>query len=111
MATTTQQTGKNGTAAASAEDIEAQITQLREDIAALTRSVGNFGAAKADGYKAKVNSAASDAMAASQTAVNALRAELEGAEKTVIDQVRAKPLQAIGIAAAAGFLLAVLSRR
>lgn len=98
-------------AGASAQDIDAEIARLREDIASLARSVQTYGSAKSDEVKARASRAGSDIAAASQDALDQLRQEFEDVERQLTGQIRRHPVQSIGIAAGVGFLLAFLMRR
>lgn len=92
-------------------DIEKQLQQLREDLAALARSVAAAGSNKADDLKHKAKRASNDAMDASAQALDSARAQFQSIERDVERQIRTKPLQSVAIAAGIGFLFALLSRR
>lgn len=87
-------------------DFEAQLKSLRADLAALAATVTARGAEQASDYKAKVKDMASNAMGASQEAIKHLGDDLKVFEQRVETQVRERPVRSLGIAAAAGFLLA-----
>jgi len=97
--------------APSVEDLEDQITELRREISALTKNIAAFGTAKVDDYKAGIDRLASDAMNASLNAFSTAKDEAISLEESFEEQVRARPLQAIGIAVGVGFLAALLTRR
>jgi ElaB/YqjD/DUF883 family membrane-anchored ribosome-binding protein len=92
-------------------DVERQLQQLREDIAALAKAVAAAGLNKADDLKSKAKRASNDAMDASAQMMDAARAQAMSMEKDLERQIRTKPLQAVAIAAGLGFLFALLSRR
>jgi len=98
-------------AAPSVEDLEDQITELRREIAALTKNIGAFGASKVDDYKDGIDRLAADAVNASLNAFSSAKQEAISLEESFDEQVRARPLQAIGIAVGVGFLAALLTRR
>ena len=98
-------------AAPSVEDLEEQITELRREIAALTKNIAAFGSAKVDDYRAGIDRLAADAVNASLNAFGTAKEEAISLEESFEEQVRARPLQAIGIAAGVGFLAALLTRR
>lgn len=112
-------TGKPATASAgkpandtvSASDIEADIERIRGDIASLAGSLKRYGADKTDEYKERATTAGQDLTKMSQDALNDLTKELKNYERALSSQVRSHPLQALGIAAGVGFLLAALVRR
>ncbi|WP_269586106.1 DUF883 family protein [Roseibium sp. Sym1] len=95
----------------SASEIENDIERIREDIAALAGSLKKYGAGKSDEYKERASSAGQDLTRMSQDALNDLTTELKGYERALTSEVRRHPLQALGIAAGVGFLVAALVRR
>jgi len=96
-----------------ASTIEQDIERLRGDIAALAKSITNYGSGKTGEYKMRASKAGRDLAKSSQEALDSLSKELAGLEETVSTRVREKPLQSLGIAAGVGFLLAAMwsSRR
>lgn len=103
-------------------DIEAQLAQLTADLGKLSRTVAGLGAggAAAAGDQAaqlKQQIAAharslGEAVAArSEAAGSAAREGLLSAEGRVEERVRAHPLAALGIAAGLGFVAALLAKR
>lgn len=102
---------KNNGISPSVEDLEAQVADLRKEIAALTKNIAAFGSAKMSDYKAGADRLASDAVEASLNALSSARAEAVSLEESFEEQVRARPLQSIGIAVGVGFLAALLTRR
>jgi ElaB/YqjD/DUF883 family membrane-anchored ribosome-binding protein len=92
-------------------DIELQLQQLREDIAALARTVAAAGSNKAEDLKTKARRASNDAMDASAQMMDAAKAQAMSMERDLERQIRTKPLQSVAIAAGVGFLFALLSRR
>lgn len=103
--------GRNGSGSASSRDIEAQLQQLRDDIAVLARSAASAGSDKASQYRGKVRRATSDAADASLHMVEAAREQALSMEKDLERQIRTNPIQAVAIAAGVGFLLALMTRR
>nr|CAD6407368.1 hypothetical protein REQ54_00261 [Rhizobium sp. Q54] len=98
-------------ASSSRGDIEAQLQQLRDDIAALARSVAAVGADKADDYRSRVRKATNDATDASMQMVEAAREQALSLEKDLERKIRTNPVQAVAMAAGVGFLIALLARR
>src|SRR5690606_13716535 len=83
----------------SSNDIESQIQQLREDIAALASTMAAVGSEKADDYRRKVKRAKSDAADASLQMVEQARDQVLSLEKDLERKIRTNPLQAIAMAA------------
>lgn len=101
----------NGAGAASTKDIELQLQQLRDDISNLAKTVAAVGNDKASELKGKARRAANDAADASLNAVEAAREQAASLERDLERQIRLKPIQSVAIAAGAGFLFALLTRR
>ncbi|GAB4576867.1 MAG: hypothetical protein Tsb0019_02700 [Roseibium sp.] len=95
----------------SAREIEADIERIRGDIASLAGSLKKYGAGKSDEYKSRATAAGQDLTKMSQDALSDLMTELKGYERALSTEVRRHPLQALGIAAGVGFLVAALVRR
>ena len=96
---------------ASRSDIEAQLQQLRDDIANLARTVAAVGSDKAGDYRNRVRKATNDATDVSMQMVEAARDQALSLEKDLEGKIRTNPLQAVAMAAGVGFLIALLVRR
>ncbi|AJY45821.1 DUF883 family protein [Martelella endophytica] len=92
-------------------DIQAQIDQLRGDIANLTKLIGDLGSEKASQARARAEKLRDDATKAGQEAYDRARDEALSMEEDLEDRIRMKPLQSILIAAGVGFLAALFTRR
>lgn len=92
-------------------DVEDRFEELRNEIAALTRTLASFGATKVDGYRAGIDRLAADAIANSSKAFENARSEAMSLEQGLEAQIRSRPLQAVGVAVCIGFLAALLTRR
>lgn len=110
-ATATKTTAKRTSTGEPATDIERQIARLRSDIAGLGEAVANYGSAKAGQYRASAAGTAENISAQTREALDAAKAELARIESRFEGSIRANPLQAVGIAVAAGFLAALIMRR
>lgn len=95
----------------SSDDIEAQLAQLRDDVASLAETLATFGAERAQSYKRRAGALAEDAAEMSRDAVRTAKAEFNEMERSLEESIRSKPLQAVGIAAGIGFVAALLTRR
>lgn len=109
--TATASAGKPANDTVSAREIEEDIERIRGDIASLAGSLKKYGADKTDEYKTRATTAGQDLTKMSQDALNELTKELQTYERALTSQVRRHPLQALGIAAGVGFLVAALVRR
>lgn len=96
---------------AGVEDIEKQLEKLSADVAALTSALASFGNGKAGEVTDQAKRLADSLSERSAVAVADVKGRLVSAEGDLEDQIRRYPLAALGIAAGAGFLAALLSRR
>lgn len=94
-----------------AAEVSAQLAQLREDLANLASSVKALGAGVSSEVKARASRVADEAIAAGEETVDNVRNEIQSINDSLVYQVQKNPLQALGIAAAAGFLIAIVTRR
>ncbi|KXF76199.1 hypothetical protein ATN84_14970 [Paramesorhizobium deserti] len=85
-------------------DLQAQIAQLKEDIAGLTAAIGNLGSEKMHKAKRRAAETYESAYHSGEDAVTELRDQLS-------QTARERPLTTIAAAAGVGFLLALLARR
>jgi ElaB/YqjD/DUF883 family membrane-anchored ribosome-binding protein len=102
-----QQSIESGDAA----EVAAQLAQLREDLANLAKSVKALGVGTSAEIKNQALRITDDAIAASSEVAHNVRNELSTLNQNVTEQVQKNPLQSLGIAVAAGFVLALLSRK
>jgi ElaB/YqjD/DUF883 family membrane-anchored ribosome-binding protein len=100
-----------GESSSASRDVEVQIHQLRDDIAALARSVAAVGNEKASEVRGKAKRAANDAADASMQMVESAREQAKNWERDLERQIRTSPLQSVAIAAGVGFLFALMTRR
>ena len=101
----------NGSAAIDELDLESRLGELRLEMDRITQNLADFGATKVDDYKAGIDKLVADAVSASLNAVQSAKSEAVSIERQFENQIKARPLQAIGIAVAVGFAAALLSRR
>jgi len=95
----------------SGADIEAQLSQLREDVSTLAKSVGALGAAKTASLKRGAKKRLDGIGEASDEAIAALGQQVTEMEQQIAGHVRERPLTALGVAAGVGFLIALMLRR
>ncbi|WP_127599874.1 DUF883 family protein [Nitratireductor alexandrii] len=101
----------NGSAPPSAEQLEEQIAQLKSDISELAKTIGALGAHTAGTAKSRVARTGDAVAALPHEAVNMLRTDIELLERKLKAGVKRSPWRALGLAAGAGFLLALAARR
>lgn len=112
MATAKTARPENGAKTTATEaDLEADIRQLREDIAKLAEQIQKTGQ---HGYGA-ARRAATDGVdqlrAQGEAALEGLKTSAKDIEEQLISSVKEKPITALAIAAGIGYFLAILNRR
>jgi ElaB/YqjD/DUF883 family membrane-anchored ribosome-binding protein len=110
-ATATKPAKRRANATKAAAELESGIARLRDEIAGLRQTVTNYGAAKAGQYRDGAAHAAESVSSHALETMEAARVGLARLEGRFSGKVRSNPLQALGIAVAAGFLAALVMRR
>ncbi len=90
--------------------LEDQMTQLQDDLQAITHTLTRMGEQRVDEVRQGVKSEARHLMKSGQKAVADAEDEFGQLEKQIKDTIREKPLTAVAGAIALGFLFAVLTR-
>lgn len=108
MARTATRNGAEGNFKA---DIETHARKIRKDISALADSFAVAGGTLADDAKANAGAKADELRQLSEDTVRELRDQLADVEKQIGTQFRERPFTSLALAAAVGFLLAVMMRR
>ncbi|WP_417587777.1 glycine zipper domain-containing protein [Pararhodobacter oceanensis] len=92
-------------------DVAQQMAVLREDIAALTATVTEYGKAQGEALKASAGAKAAGLAETGANAAGALKAQAEKSYSDAEEAVRGNPAAAVGIAAGVGFLVGMLTAR
>lgn len=92
-------------------DIEADIRQLREDIAALAKQVAATGEQSFTAARRAAVDGVAQLREQSEATFDTLRAGARDVEAEVLRSVREKPVTALAIAAGVGYLVALFTRR
>ncbi|GGG64904.1 hypothetical protein GCM10011415_09530 [Salipiger pallidus] len=93
------------------ESLNDQIKNLREDLSSLAELVGEIGSRRGKEAKARFEAKAGETRAKGEDMLHEAGRRYADYEDQAIDQIRSNPFQAVGIAAAAGFLLGYLNSR
>lgn len=109
MAATSKSTRSNSNPAV--DDIAERAARIRDDLAALGEALAGAGAMQSGVAREAAEHKIDELMQSGEKMVSELADHYARAEKKVTTSVREKPLQALGIAVAAGFLAAILFRR
>ena len=100
-----------GKTAPKSEDIEAQVTQIRDDIATLTRLLGELAGAKVDEAKGLALDEAEAVVGRARKTAEAARDRAQGAAHSIESYIEEKPVQSAMIALVAGRFIGLLTRR
>ncbi|MCY0095266.1 DUF883 C-terminal domain-containing protein [Hoeflea ulvae] len=93
------------------DDIAERTARIREELAALGEALAGAGALKAGVAREAAESRVDEILRNGEKLVSEMSGQLSSAERKVSAGVRDNPLQAVGIAVAAGFLAALVMRR
>jgi ElaB/YqjD/DUF883 family membrane-anchored ribosome-binding protein len=111
MAATSKSTRSNGNTNPAVEDIAAHAARIREDLAALGEALAGAGAVQSGVARDAAETKIDELLKSGEKVVADLSDHYSRAEKQVSTKVRDNPLQALGVAVAAGFFAALLMRR
>lgn len=92
-------------------DLEADIRQLRADIAKLTEQLATTGEHSYSTARRAAKEGVDQLRAQGEAAIEGLRSNARDVEEQVLATVREKPITSLAVAAGIGYLLALLSRR
>jgi ElaB/YqjD/DUF883 family membrane-anchored ribosome-binding protein len=100
-----------GKTAPKPEDIDAQVAQIRDDIAMLTRLLGELAGAKVDAAKGLALDEAEAVIGRARKTAESARDRAQGAAQSIESYIEEKPLQSAMIALAVGLFIGLLTRR
>ena len=93
------------------QDIEADIQQLKDDIAKLAKQLATTGEHSYGAMRRATAEGADQLRAQGEATLDAIRTNAKDIEQQVLATVREKPVTSLAIAAGIGFLFALLTRR
>lgn len=93
------------------EDIEAQVAQVREDIAKLTQLLGQLAGAKADEAKGLALDEAEALIGRARTKAADAKHRVEDTAGSIEHYIEEKPMQSAMIALLAGVVIGLMTRR
>lgn len=99
-ATTTRNNGGDH-----AKDLDAEIAALREDIAAITSTLGDMARDTGREVKSEAKKATKRAVAKGEEAIEAVQDNFENVEGEIKTLIRDKPIASVLIAAGVGYIL------
>lgn len=101
----------NDTQTSSTEELQAQIAQLKQDIASLAATLSDIGSQKINQARQSASENYQDIYEQGENAIHALKNQACSLEEQVTDYVRERPLTTLALAAAAGYLFSAITRR
>jgi ElaB/YqjD/DUF883 family membrane-anchored ribosome-binding protein len=111
MAAATGKTAKADAEILNQPDLEAELRQLREDIAQLREQLAKTGQHSYGAARRAASEGVEQLRAQGEAAFDNLRTNAKDFEDQLAASVREKPVTALAIAAGVGYFLALLSRR
>ncbi|QLF68384.1 DUF883 family protein [Peteryoungia desertarenae] len=96
---------------ATSGDVQAEVENLRRDLASLAQTVASFGSGKIRQAGKSASQMTSGMAESSSDYMASARESIANVEQDLEAHVRARPIQSIAIAAAVGYMAAVLNRR
>ncbi|MFX0545090.1 DUF883 family protein [Roseovarius sp. S1116L3] len=91
------------------EDLQAQIATLRKDLAGITETLGAMAKAQKDGMTEAAAKRYDEARARGADALNSAQAQANALNAQAHEFVHEKPALSLGMAAALGFVVGILS--
>lgn len=92
-------------------DLQAQVEQLKQDIASIAATLANLGSQTVRDAKRGAQETARNAYLQGEDVVGELRNKAQDMEAQLTETVRERPIAALATALGIGYLLARLSRR
>lgn len=92
-------------------ELEAQIERIKSDIAELSSTLSTIGRRRLRDAKSDADRRVADMTGAGEQMLDDLRLQVTALEKDLRRTVHDRPLQTLGLAAAFGFLCAMMMRR
>jgi ElaB/YqjD/DUF883 family membrane-anchored ribosome-binding protein len=95
---------------AKADDLEAQVAQLQDDLKSIAQTLTRMGEGKVDEVRSLAKRRVADVKGKGEELVETAQDEFGAFERQIKDTIREKPLTAVAGALALGFLIAVITR-
>lgn len=95
----------------STAELQAQIAQLKEDIASIAATLAEIGSQKFGKAKRDASDTYNDVYEQGEDAFNTLKDRACSFEEQVTDYVQERPITSLAVAAAFGYLFSVITRR
>ena len=109
-ATTGAARTRRATSRAKADDLEAQVSKLQDDIKSIAQTLTRMGESKVGEVRGMAKSRAAEIRGKGEEMIESAQDEFGAFETQIKDTIREKPLTAVAGALALGFLIAVITR-
>lgn len=93
------------------QDLQAQVEQLKEDIAAIAATLASLGSQTVRDARRSATETYRSAYNQGEDVIDDLRTKAKDVEAQLTETVRERPLASLAAALGVGYLLALLSRR
>ena len=93
------------------QDLEADIQQLKDDIAKLAKQLAATGEHSYGAMRRVTTEGADQLRVQGEAALDTIRTNAKDIEQQLLTTVREKPVTALAVAAGIGFLFALMTRR
>ncbi|WP_196257820.1 DUF883 family protein [Pelagibacterium limicola] len=100
----------NGNVKDPAKDLDAEIAALREDISAITATLGDIARYRTSEAKSEMQRAGRKVIAKGEEAVETAQQNFEYAEDEIKTMIREKPIASVLVAAGVGYVLSKILR-
>ena len=104
-ATTTTRTPKNGNDQDSAKELDAEIAALRQDVAAITATLGDIVKHRTSEARTEARKIKQRVEQQGEEVVETVQDSFEAAESELKSMIREKPISSVVIAAGVGYVL------
>lgn len=111
MATSQGKTDRPNPETMGRTDLDAEVRQLREDVAKLSEQIAQLGKHSYGTARRAAGEGVEQLRAKGEAAVEGLRENVREAEDQLVAHVHEKPITSLAVAAAVGYFFALLSRR
>ena len=111
MATSASTTGPKAAETDIGKEIAAELAQIRQDVAALGKTLGQYGKARIGALPDLATESSEEAIKNARRALKEIRREMNAIEAGLEKRVAEHPAQSLLIALGLGFLVAFLIRR
>jgi ElaB/YqjD/DUF883 family membrane-anchored ribosome-binding protein len=109
-ASTAATRARRSTSRAKADDLEAQVSKLQDDIKSIAQTLTRMGENKVGEVRGMAKNRAAEIKGKGEDLIESAQDEFGAFERQIKDTIREKPLTAVAGAVALGFLIAVITR-